>query len=723
MEIIPIGEHELLVFLVQFAVLLGLARLLGSLMQRIGQPSVIGQIAAGVLLGPTVFGALWPQGAAWLFPPEATSSAMLLAVGWIGILMLLALTGFSTDLGLVRRLGIAAAAVSVGSLLLPFAFGLGAGFVLPAEFLGDASQRTVFALFLATALSISSLPVIAKILSELRLTRRNFAQLTIASAMANDVAGWLLLGVVATLSRSGDFDVGKLLTAIAGMAVFFAVMFTVGQRAVDLALRIVRDRAPGVPGALSLTLVIVFGAAAVTHALGVEAVLGAFVAGIVIGRSRFRDTRVTDTLETVTAAVFAPFFFAAAGLRVDLALLADPVVIFWSAFVVLVASAGKFAGAYIGGRVARLARAEAFALGAGLNARGALEIVVATVGLSLGVLNTRSYTVVVVMAIATSMAAPPLLRAVTRRWHGSEEERRRLEEEETLGDNLLVRREPVLLPVQRPGESVLAGRIVDLAWPAGVPVTVLGVGDAGEAATRPVLGTVSRRPVEAVQRNGSDPAEAVLRQLRLGYGAVAVGAREGADGVEPLSVLTDRLLVSASLPVLLVRSGTNAPPDARAGFSRILVPIVGTLSNRLAQEVGFSAAATGGADLLLAHVAPPQAGAGPEMPVAGPGATSLLTRRPPAGDELTRQVVEEAAALAERLGARPRSVLRRGTSPLAEMLEVVRDFEPDLVVLSAELRPGHPDRPFLGPFVERMLEDTSTDVVVIGVPPSWRRST
>ncbi len=186
MEIVPIEEHALLLFFVQFTLLLALARSLGALMVRIGQPSVVGEIGAGVLLGPTLLGRVWPEGAAWLFPPEAEQSAMILVVGWVGILLLLLLTGFETDLDLIRQSGRAAVLVSTGSIAVPFVFGLALGGALPGDFLGEGTSRTVFALFLATALSISWLPVIAKILGELGLTRRTFGQLTIAAGMAND---------------------------------------------------------------------------------------------------------------------------------------------------------------------------------------------------------------------------------------------------------------------------------------------------------------------------------------------------------------------------------------------------------------------------------------------------------------------------------------------------------------------------------------------------------
>ena len=722
MQIVPIEEHQLLVFWVQLVVLVLVARALGSLMRRIGQPAVIGELGAGLLLGPSVFARVWPAGAEWLFPPDPVQSGMLLIVGWVGIVMLLVITGFETDLALIRQLGRAAAAVAAGSLIVPFVLGIGTGFVLPGDFMGEGVERYVFALFLGAALSISSLPVIAKILSELGLTRRTFGQLTIAAAMANDLAGWLALGVIASLAR-GSVSVTGLLVTIGGMALFLAFAFTFGQRLADRALRRARAREAGVEGALAVTLVAALLAAALTQAIGVEAVLGAFIAGIVLGRSKFQDARVLPALESVTLSVFAPLFFATAGLRVDLGLLADPTVLLWAVVVVLVASLAKLAGAYLGGRVARLARQEAVALGLGLNARGALEIVIATVGLSLGVLNQASYTVIVLMAMATSMAAPPLLRAVAGRWRGTEAEQQRLEREETLSSNLLIRSERVLLPVQVGESSVLAARILDDAWPAGQEVTVLAAGTGGSAEADQVAQVIERRPVEVEILASGDPAEVVIEHLRLGYGALVMGAGEGhSDGVVTSS-LTDELLSRSTVPTIVVREGQRARVQAGSGFPRVLVPVIGTVPNVLAQEVGASMCAHRDSTLWLLHVEPAREPGGATNGGrtgggrAGGGRTLVLRQN--RRQLLQQQVLRDAENLARRLGAAPRPLTRQGADPAQEILTVADELDADLVVLGSELRSVLPGQPFLGHLVEHLLENLHCTVAVVATPPQW----
>jgi len=319
-------------------VLLAAARALGALMRRIGQPAVLGELAAGLLLGPSVLGRVAPALFAWLFPPDPVQQGALAAVAWLGVLFLLVLTGFETDLGLVRRLGRATVPVVLGSLLLPAAAGIATGFWLPDLFLGARAERLVFALFMATALAISALPVIASVLSQLGLMRRSIAQIMLAAAMLNDVAGWVLLGVVAGLAQSGSVRVDQIGLTVFGMVAFLVLAFSVGQRVVDAVLRRVREARAGPGSSFAIAILVALAGGALTQAMGLDAVLGAFVAGAVLGRSKFREESTFAVLERVTGALLAPIFFAAAGLRADLGLLADRDVAMWGGVVLVAAS-------------------------------------------------------------------------------------------------------------------------------------------------------------------------------------------------------------------------------------------------------------------------------------------------------------------------------------------------------------------------------------------------
>ncbi len=705
------SEHQLLIFWLQLFALLLAARLLGAAMRVIGQPAVIGELAAGLLLGPSVLGQLAPAAHAWLFPDDPLQRSLLAGPAWIGVFLLLILTGLETDLALIRRLGRAAARVALGSLLIPVAAGIALGIGLPGSFVGGDTERSVFALFMGTALGISALPVIAKILSDLDLMRRNVAQLLLAAAMANDVAGWILLGVVAGLAQSGSLDGVRLALTVAGLVVFLGLAGTLGQRGVDALLRVARVRGWGLSGSLTVILLVALGAGSLTHALGLEAVFGAFVAGIVIGRSRFHDADVFPHLDGITRSFFAPLFFASAGLRVDLSLLGDPEVLRWGALVVLAASASKAIGAGLGAASAGLPRREGLALGIGLNARGAIEIVVATVGLSLGVLNERSYTLIVLMALLTSMMAPPLLRLVLRDWHGDEEEQARLARERQLGGNVLVRADRVLLPSHGGPNSVLAARLVDAAWPEGAEVTLLAAGrDVPSEDLARVQAALAGRPTSVRHEPGKEPLRAILDHAALGYGAVAVGATDERIAGTLISPVVDELLASSPLPVVMVRRGARLDPDAPPRFRRVLVPAVGTRPGRAAQEIAYGVARRHDARVLLAHVVTT-----PSFAQAfGYGYDGQHSARA----DVAERVLEEARALASELGVRAEPLIRSGVSAAEEILQLAREAHADLLVLAANLR-QFTGRPFLGHGVEYLLEEAEATVVIVTVPPGW----
>jgi Kef-type K+ transport system membrane component KefB len=274
----------------------------------------------------------------------------------------------------------------------------------------------VFALFIGVALAVSAIPVIAKTLLEMRLLHRNIGQLIISAAAVDDVLGWLLLSVVSALATTG-FRVGQLVFAVGGLVAVLVITVVVGRPVVAKTLG-----TTGRSNAVAPVVALLILAAAGTQAFGMEGLLGALLCGILIGSSGRVDLASLAPLRTVVMAVLAPIYFATAGLRMDLTALGRPAVLAAAGLLLVVAIVGKFAGAYVGARASRLGHWEALALGSGLNARGVIQVIVATVGLRLGVLNTASYTIVVLVAIVTSLMAPPLLRTAMRRIAVTEEE-------------------------------------------------------------------------------------------------------------------------------------------------------------------------------------------------------------------------------------------------------------------------------------------------------------
>jgi Kef-type K+ transport system membrane component KefB len=703
MNFIAPSEHQILVFLVQVTVMLALARVLGQASRRIGQPAVVGELTAGVLIGPSVLGRVAPDTFDWLFPSDAVQSGMLFTVGWLGVMMLLVVTGFETDLALISRLGRAAVLVTLGSLTLPFALGLGSGFLAPGALLGDESQRLTFALFLAAALTISSLPVIAKILTDLGLLRRNFGQLTLAVGMANDVIGWVLLGLIAGIASSGRFDVRQLLVTIVALTIFLAAAALIGQRFVDLVMRWMRRLSVGIGGFVTVAVAFALALGSITQAIGVEGVLGAFIAGILLSRSRYARREAEEQLETITSAVLAPIFFATAGLRVELSTLGDPIVIWWTVIIVAVASVAKFVGSWFGARLAGLGNRDGMALGSALNARGALEIVIATVGLSLGVLNDASYTIVVIMAIATSVMAAPLLRAITRNWEGSPDEVIRLKREQRMATNVLIRPTRALVVADQRAEGTFAAELAAAALPDESPMTIVRTSD-DQGAVLDVMRALQDRDLELRAVNGGGVDE-LLRQAGMGYGLVVAGTH--ATTYDELSAEQTELLRIPDLPVLLARPGTG-----RAGTpSRILLPLSTTMPARAATEVAVALAARLGAELDLLYVRSESNG---EADAAGRPA-----RRGGyfgATDPVAQRMFASVSDTAREAGVWPRRIITDNVSRAAGIADVAQRRDTDLVVVGVEVQDVG-GAVHLGQTATLLLAEAQLDLLIVALGP------
>lgn len=431
----PIAPHPLLLFLLGLLVLLTLAKLLGRLGERFGLPSVVGELVTGLLLGPSLLGHLAPGISNWLLPAQPAEQIHLIdAVGQFAVLLLVGITGTHLDTRILRRQGRVAATVSLFGLLLPLGLGIGLGFVLPGSLLGRSSDRWVFALFIGVAMCVTAIPVIAKTLTDMRLLHRNIGQLTLAAGMVDDAVGWLLLSVVSAAATVG-VTAGLVALSVGYLIGFVVLAGTVGRVLVRKLMDLAARREEAGP-AVAMAAIILLGFAVATQSLGMEPVFGAFVGGILISQSRAAQAKLA-ALRTVVLSVLAPLFLATAGLRMDLTALWHPATALAAIALLVLAVVGKFAGAYAGARVSKLSRWEGLALGAGMNSRGVIEVIVALTGLRLGVLSTSTYTMVVLVAIVTSVMAPPLLRVAMRRVARTDDERLRLlDHENWLGHRL-----------------------------------------------------------------------------------------------------------------------------------------------------------------------------------------------------------------------------------------------------------------------------------------------
>ncbi len=703
--------HGALVLWAQLALLLVFAHGFGALARRLHQPAIIGALVAGLVLGPSVFGVLWPGGEGWLLPQH---SQPLGVVSQVSLLVLLVVLGAETDLGLIRRLGRPAAVVTAFSIVVPLVVGLAAGKLAPGALLGHGAGRGTFALVLAGALSVSSLPVVARTISELGMLRRNFGQVSIVAATVNDVYGFVVLAVVAALSGStASSGPMALVVALGGLAVFAVLLVVAGQPLVDGLLRRVRRHGPNVVGSLAVCLVAAFAAATITQGIGIDGALGAFLAGVLLGRSRFQQSQALRHLESFSAALCAPLYFATAGLRVDVTKLASlPVLV--SFFVLLaVAAASKFGSVLAGARAVRLPWREGGALGVVLNGRGALQVIIGSAGLELGLLSGSAYTVIILLSIVTSVAVPPLLRRITRDWSGTTEEQQRLGREQELEANVVVRGQRLLLPSRGSENSTAAASVLACAWPEESEVTVLSIADrAGGPApdVSSVLAAVGERPVRRLNATAEHAAERILAEANLGYGVIAVGASEMPDPGQLLPPVVGALLSRSPLPLLVVRRGTREPPGPSRRFRRVLVPVTGTASSRAGQEVANAIGRRTGAAVNVLHV------------LTRPSAVTASRARQadavatPAASDAAQAVLGEASSTAAAHDVEPSVQMRQAPFAGEEIAEAVRELDADLVVAGATVRRVG-GRPFLGHTIEHLLENVPAPTVVVVVMP------
>jgi Kef-type K+ transport system membrane component KefB/mannitol/fructose-specific phosphotransferase system IIA component (Ntr-type) len=406
-----LDAHELTVMFLALGVLIGAARLLGEIAQRLHQPAVLGELLAGVLLGPTVFGNLMPEWQAWLFPPTGNNAIVLDAIGSLAIVLFLLVAGLEVDLSIVWRQGRTALKVGVLGTAIPFAFGLAGAYFMPGAFgRQQDADPTVFALFLATAMAISSLPVIAKTLMDLNLYRTDLGMVVVSAAIFNDLIGWTIFAII--LGMISEQGAGSGVATTIGLTLLFAVlMLTVGRWLVNRALPLLQAYAHWPAGVLGFIVTLGLLGAAFTESIGIHAIFGSFLVGVALGESKHLQERTRVMIEEFVSIIFAPVFFASIGLRVNFATQFDwPLV----TLVLILACVGKLVGAYFGARWGGMSTRDRWAVAFAMNSRGAMEIILGLLALEAGVIHQRLFVALVVMAIVTSAISGPLIRLSMR---------------------------------------------------------------------------------------------------------------------------------------------------------------------------------------------------------------------------------------------------------------------------------------------------------------------
>jgi Kef-type K+ transport system membrane component KefB/nucleotide-binding universal stress UspA family protein len=711
--VILAADHTTAIFAAELILLLLFGRALGEVMSRFGQPAIFGQLLAGVLLGPSVFGALIPDARQVIFPDTPALKSMIDAVSQIGILLLLLLTGMETNLALVNRKRRTVISTSLFGIAVPFTCGVLLAYALPKALIPDAATQFVTALFLGTALSISSVKIVAMVLMEVGAIRRDLGQLMLATAILDDTIAWVLIAVIAGIAAHGTVNVTNIGASLAGTAIFLALSLTVGRRLVARVIRWSNDNLTIEVPVITAILLVMLAMALSTELIGVHTALGAFVAGLLVGQSPILTEHIEAELRGFIIAFFSPVFFAVAGLGMDLRTLLDPTLLLFTLAVIAVASIGKFLGALVGGRIGGLSGAESLALATGLNARGSTEVIVASIGLTMGALSNQLYTMIVAMAIVTTMIMPPTLRWVLARVPLREEEAKRLEKEEAEESESVPKMERALVYLDASRNAALAASLAGLfAARQQILTTIMAIGDTGrELVAQAVTLALERMPPasaaesapssrmslqELVHTKPADTEDAVEREATKGYSIAFVGIEQ------PISLTANRfddqlrpLVEAFDGPLAMVMNGARAAAKPGAPLN-ILVPTGGTPEARLAMEIAFALAKASDGMLTALHVFDPQ------------DDTELLRGR-------TRRhglsVLVDARRLGKRVGVPVKVVTVTNSRPEVEIRRTERAGRFDLVVVGTSLRQG--ETKFLSPRSSALVRSLRSPILLI----------
>ena len=724
----PTRGHSVAVFLLQIIALLVCGRLLGELMQRIGQPPVMGQLIAGILLGPSALGALWPGLEHTLFPTSPEQKAMIDAVAQLGILLLLLLTGMETDLAVVRRSRGAAFSVSIAGIVIPFLCGVLLGELLPEAMLPNPEKRLITTLFLGTALSISSIKIVAMVVREVGFLRRTVGQVIVAAAIIDDTIGWIIVSVIFGLALHRGVDLPALAQSLLGTATFLVLSFTFGRRLVFRVIRWVNDSFVSDVPVITAILVVSGLMALTTNAIGVHTVLGAFVAGILVGQSPILTRHIDEQLRGLIVALFMPVFFGLAGLTTDLAVLANTDLLLLTFGLIVIASLGKFSGAFLGGRLGGMSWAQSLALGCGMNARGSTEVIIATIGLSMGVLNQDLYTTIVAMAVMTTMSMPPMLRWALARLPISPEEAARLEREEFEAKGFVSNIERLLVAVDASPSGRFTSRLVGLlAGARRIATTVIhfdyataGPSHEGTWQAERAKAVVKQSAVEGddagPERPAGDPAEIATRiekpgedvigaEAQKGYGLLVIGREPASEGDIFHEQITRSAVEFAGPFAIVIARGIDRQKTLGAPLN-ILVPVTGTSVSRQGAELAIALAQASQGSVTALHVA-----SGERRTRAWQRHVGAALAPASSADAVIREIVR----LGDHYGVEVKGAVRSVRTPQEAILRQLEVGYHNLLVMGVSPRAG--DQLFFGEVPAELLKRAECSVLFVASEP------
>lgn len=684
------------------------ARVLGEIALKLKQPAVIGEILAGVLLGPSLLGnieVISPFVDLYRYP-----SVMLEAISLIGALMLLFITGYEIDLGLIKHHAKSASSTALGGLIIPLIGGYLISSIIPDKFLVNPSERFIFSLFIATAMSVSAIPVIAKVLIDLNLLRRDIGQITIAAGMIDDAVAWILLSFVLGLIQIGSITLSDSAYAVIKVLAFAVLGFLAGRILAKEFLQLIRDKVESRYKSITLIFSFIFLYASIAQMIHLEAVFGAFIAGIIFSQISSVPKEAIIRIESITFGVFAPIFFASAGLKVDIKALFNPELALLALALITVATVSKIFGAYVGARLlAKVDHWTALSFGAGLNARGAIQIIIATIGLSFSVISPEIFSVIILMAVITSIISPVMLKYTLGKVIPKESELKRLEHEEITKDLLIKSINRVLLPVRRRPDyekKMIEAKIIQrIASRKDISVTLLTVTDEQQKNESlnfldnlSALFTASNLNKKIVVSD--NPLNSILEEAKRSYDLIVIGATERTShSLKIFNPLVDELLRLSPCRSLVIQASSfkeNWQPK------KILVPSNASLASKRAAELAFSLVNGENEEVIILTVIETKKDVY-NLDIEG----NVRERQ----KSFAMQSLLELKKLGESLGVNVSVFVEFGSDVENVILNKAVEYDIDLVIVGTDVRPAG-ESLYIGPRVERILNNCTCPVAV-----------
>ena len=685
---------------------------MGELAQRLGQPAVVGEIFAGIILGPTLLGNI-PIIATYMVPTESGKNYLTI-ISMLGAMFLLFVAGMETDIKLIKHHSNKAIKIAATALIISFVSLFLYSLTIPDNLLVNPNDRYVFSAFLAITISVSAISVIAKVLIDLNLIRRDFGQLFVAIGMIDEAVVWILISIFIGFVGGLTSSVGGIVFSFVKVILFIVLGYVVGKFLIKHIITFIQNKLTLSYKFLTLIVIVMFFYGAIAQALGLEAVLGAFVAGIVFGQVPYLIDETIDRLESITFGIFAPIFFASAGLQVNIQEFSDPGILILTVSLVLIAFSSKAAGGYIGSRYfAKSDHWTAMLFAVGINTRGTIQIIIASIGLTIGLLSKDMFSIIILISILASIISPIFIKLIIKKVEPNTEEIERIKKEEIYAGSILSRINRILLPVRvrtdldiESVKSIESDILEAIASKKNINVTLFTITSESEKNNaRTYLDSIAKTfKISGINKKvvvAENALKKILEEAKKDYDLLVIGATEKQKNSGMVfSSFTDSLIRFSPCPSLIVHGHTSLEEYK---IKKILVPTDGSKSAKRAAEVAFALTTKSEDEVHILRVVE-------EKPTLDDFDTKdhLIDRQ----FNYANEIVNDLKSIGESLSVNTFTKVVIGINPENVIIKIAKEEDFNLIILGSDVRPGS-DKLYLGPRVERILANSTCPVIVV----------